>query len=156
MAQGTGSADAQGAGFSNGFVQRQRPWPMDVGSSGPPSAPAGLNARSTGNPTTVRQPDAGTYQSVPVGPDQLHIKLNGNTIGYVQRYIDSQHGPMYRAQLDDAAHRGHTSVSKTRSGFVGLADAAAHVVQAHRDIAQIESVGNWRPALDGGPNLPGH
>lgn len=151
----TPSADAQGGQLSNAHVSRN-PWPMDAGSSGPPSAPAGLNARSTGNPNTVRQPDAGTYQQQYVSPDQSHIKHGGATIGYVQKYIDPQHGPLYSATLADEVHKGSTDVAKTRRGFVGPADAAAHVIQAHRDIAQVESVGNWRPAPDGGPNLPGH
>jgi len=129
---------------------------MDVGSSGPPSAPAGINARSSGNPTTVRPASALDYQAYAQTPTQ-HVVVHNNTpVGYVHQYTDPGHGPLWAATLADHVHALNTHRPKTQPGFVEPTDAAQHIADAHRDVAQIENVGSWRPVLGAGPNMPGH
>jgi hypothetical protein len=155
-----GSADAVGGSDANA-TRRDRMskgWPMDVGNSGPPAAPAGINARSTGNPTTVRTPSTLEYQTYETVPgQQQHVVHNGIPVGYVQKYNDPGHGPLWSAVLADHVHARNPDRAQTQRGFTHSADAAHHVMDAHRDVAQIENVGIWRPGpIGAGPNLPGH
>lgn len=154
-----GSGDATGGSNVN-VVTRDRMskgWPEDVGSSGPPTAPAGINARSTGNPTTVRQSSSLDYQTYETVPGQQQTVVHkGVPVGYVQKYNDPGHGPLFSAVLADHVHARNPTRAQTQRGFVYAADAAHHIMDGHRDVAQIENVGNWRPDPAGGPNLPGH
>ena len=130
---------------------------MDSGRSGLPAAPAGQRARSVGNPTTVRQPstlDYATYETVP--GQQQHVVHNGIPVGYVQKYNDPGHGPLWSAVLADHVAVRDPHRRQTQRGFTHASDAAHHVMDAHRDVAQIENVGVWRPAMGAGPNLPEH
>jgi hypothetical protein len=132
-------------------------WPEDVGSSGPPSAPAGLNARSTGNPTTVRQASALEYQTYETVPGQQHAVVhNGTPVGYVQKYNDPGHGALWSATLADGFHARNPTHAQTQRGFVNASDAHGNLMERHRDVAQIENTSGWRPDPSGGPNLPGH
>lgn len=154
-----GPADAQGGSSSNAPTRDRmsKGWPQDVGSSGPPSAPAGINARSTGNPTTVRTPSALDYQTFETVPGQQHVVAHkGVPVGYVTKYADPGHGPLWSATLADGFHARNPTHAQTQRGFVNASDAHHNLMDRHRDVAQIENVGNWRPAVGEGPNLPGH
>lgn len=132
---------------------------MDVGSAGAdPSAAQGINQYPGANPTTVKQASALEYQTYETVPgQQQHVVHGGQVVGYVQRYQDPGHGPLWSAVLADHVHARNPDRAKNRRGFLHSADAAHHVMDAHRDVAQIENSGIWRPGPPGaGPNLPGH
>jgi len=152
-------ADAAGGDNTNA-VRRDRMskgWPMDVGNSGPPSAPQAVNARSGGNPVNVRTPSALEYQTFETVPgQQQHVVHNGQVVGYVQKYNDPGHGALWSAVRADHVAARDPHRRQTTRGFVHSSDAAHHVMDAHRDVAQIENSGVWRPAPGAGPNLPGH
>lgn len=133
-------------------------WPMDVGNSGPPAVPQAVNSRSGGNPVNVRTPSALEYQTYETVPgQQQHVVHNGVPVGYVQRYQDPGHGALWSATVADQVHARRPDHVQTQRGFVHASDAAHHVMDAHRDVAQVESSGIWRPGpVGGGPNVPGH
>ncbi len=134
-------------------------WPEDVGNSGPPSAPASISetAGTQGNPNTVRTASALEYQAFETVPGQQHVVTHkGVPVGYVQKYNDPGHGPLWSARLADGFHQRNPTHAQIQRGFVHAADAHGNLMDRHRDVAQIENSGSWRPALDGGPNLPNH
>lgn len=133
-------------------------WPGDVGTKGPdPNAAQGVNQWPGANPTVARQPSTVDYQTYETVPGQQHAVVHkGVPIGYVQKYNDPGHGPLWSAVVADHIHARNPTHSQTQRGFVNASDAHGHLMDRHRDVAQIENSGVWRPALDGGPNLPGH
>lgn len=154
-------ADAAG-GQNTNAVQRDRMskgWPQDVGSAkADPSAAQGINQFPGANPTTARQASALEYQTFETVPNnQQTVTHKGVPIGYVQRYHDPGHGPLWSAVIDRQVHARNPDRAQAQRGFLHAADAAHHVMDAHRDVAQIENSGVWRPGPPGaGPNLPGH
>lgn len=154
-------ADAVGGSDANA-VRRDRMskgWPMDVGGAkDDPSAAQGVNQWPGANRTTNRQASALEYQTYETVPgQQQHVTHQGTPIGYVQKYQDPGHGALWSAVLSDQLHALNPHRAQTQRGFVHSSDAAHHVMDAHRDVAQIESSGVWRPGPTGaGPNLPGH
>lgn len=144
-----GSGDAPGGELVNAPTRNRTRagWPMDVGRSGPPNAPASIMSANLGNPTTVRQPDASSlnYQVFTATPDQHHVTHGGSVVGYVQKYQDPGHGPLWAATLHDSVHAKNPDAAKTVKGFVYPIDAAHNVMDRHRDVAQIENSGSWRP-----------
>jgi len=156
----TGSADAAGGDNLNA-TRRDRMskgWPSDVGSAkDDPSAAQGVNQWPGANRTTNRQPSALEYQTYETVPgQQQHVTHDNRVVGYVQKYADPGHGPLWSGVLHPDVHALNPTHSANQRGFVHAADAAHWVMDRHRDVAQIENVGNWRPAPGGGPNLPGH
>ena len=131
---------------------------MDVGSAGAdPGAAQGVNQWPGANPTTVRQADTTDYQSFETVPGQQQtVTHRGVPVGYVNKYNDPGHGPLFAATLADHVHDQNPTVAKRIKGFTQSADAARNVVERHRDVAQIENTSGWRPDPAGGPNLPGH
>jgi hypothetical protein len=159
--QPIGSGDAAGGQNVNALVRsRAKGWPMDVGSGSPrPGASTGINTMSAGgSQPTVRQPDASAlqYEAYATSPAQHHIVHQGSVIGYATQYQHPGAGPLWQATLADHVHALDPDRRKTTPGFVHASDAAQHVMDSHRDVAQIENVGSWRPAIGGGPNVPGH
>jgi hypothetical protein len=154
------SADAAGADNFNA-TRRDRMskgWPQDRGAAGAdPSAAQGVNQWPGSNPTTAKQASALEYQTYETVPGQQHAVVHrGVPIGYVQKYSDPGHGPLWSAVIADHVHARNPHRAQTQRGFVHDSDAHAHVMDAHRDVAQIESSGVWRPGPPGGgPNLPG-
>jgi hypothetical protein len=108
--------------------------------------------------TPVQQPSALEYQTFETVPGQQQAVVHrGVPVGHVQKYTDPGHGPLWSAVLADHVHARRPSGRQVQRGFVDPIDAAAHVMDAHRDVAQIEGSGVWRPGPPGaGPNLPGH
>lgn len=163
MGYGTvGSADAQGGLGNFNTTRRDRMskgWPQDVGGArDDPGAPQGVNQNPGANRTTAKQPSALEYQTYETAPgQQQHVVHKGVTVGYVQKYNDPGHGPLWSAVLADHVSRRDPHRAQTQRGFVHSSDAVHHITDAHRDVAQIESVGVWRPGpVNAGPNLPGH
>lgn len=133
-------------------------WPEDRGGAkDDPSAAQGVNQWPGANRTTAKQASALEYQTFETVPGQQHAVVHkGVPVGYVQKYNDPGHGPLWSATLDDRFHQRNPTHAQTQRGFVNASDAHGHLMDRHRDVAQIESSGSWRPSLDGGPNLPGH
>jgi hypothetical protein len=106
----------------------------------------------------VRQPEASAldYEVWAATPGQHHVVHQGRVVGYATRYADPGHGDLWQATVADQVHALRPTHAKTRRGFVHSSDAAAHVMDVHRDVAQIENSGVWRPAIGGGPNVAGH
>jgi hypothetical protein len=77
-------------------------------------------------------------------PGQFHVRLGDNTVGYVNEYPDPQHGRLYSATFHPKVLAMATHLSPTRKGFVSKVDAANHIADNCRDIAQIENIGGWR------------
>jgi len=154
-------ADADGGQYTNA-VSRDRMskgWPQDVGTArADPSAAQGINQYPGANPTTAKQPSALEYQTYETVPgQQQHVVHKGVPIGYVQKYNDPGHGPLWSAVIADQVHARNPHRAQTQRGFLHASDAVGHLTDAHRDVAQIESSGIWRPGPPGGgPNLPGH
>lgn len=155
------NADAAGGGNFNA-TRRDRMskgWPEDVGDiKDDPEAAQSINQRDGANRTTSRKASAldyMTYETVP--GQQQHVTHKGQVVGYVQKYSDPGHGALWSATIADQVHARRPDRAQTQRGFVHSADAAHHVMDAHRDVAQVESSGIWRPGPPGGgPNLPGH
>lgn len=156
-----GRADAAGGDNLNA-VRRDRMskgWPQDAGTAGAdPDAAQGINQWPGANPTTVRQASTRDYQTYETVPGQQHhVTHRGQVVGYVQRYNDPGHGPLWSAVLADPVARRAPHIRQTQRGFTHVSDAVGHVTGVHRDVAQIENSGVWRPGPPGsGPNLPGH
>jgi len=92
----------------------------------------------------VSQPSSLRFDVHAVSPAQFHVRLGPNTVGYVNRYSDPQHGDLYSATFHPKVVEMATHLTPTRKGFTSVADAANHIADNTRDIAQIESVGSWR------------
>lgn len=154
-------ADAAGGQNLNATRRNRmsKGWPEDVGGAkDDPSAAQGINQFPGANRTTVKQPSALEYQTfAQAGGTQRMVAHKGVPIGYVQKYNDPGHGALWSATIADHVHARDPHRRQTQRGFVDVADAESHVTCAHRDVAQIESSGVWRPGpIDSGPNLPGH
>lgn len=160
--QPVGGGNAAGGENFNALMRnRGKGWPGDVGSGQPrPGASTGINTMgSAGSQTSVRQPETSAldYEVWAPTPAQHHIAHQGSVIGYATQYSDPGHGLLWSATLADGLHAMDPHRRKTTPGFVHASDAAQHVMDAHRDVAQVENVGNWRPGpANSGPNLPGH
>jgi hypothetical protein len=110
-------------------------WPMDTGApNGNGSAKNYVN-----QPSSLRFDVHGTNN-----PRQFHVKLGDNIVGYVSGYRDPQHGDLYSATFHPKVLAMATHLSPTRKGFVSVVDAANHIADNSRDIAQIENIGSWR------------
>jgi hypothetical protein len=156
-----GSGDALGGDNLNATHRDRmtKGWPQDVGSAGAdPSAAQGINQWPGANPTTVKHPSALDYQTYEAVPGQQHVVVHkGIPVGYVSRYQDPGHGPLWSATLADGFHARNPTAAQTQRGFVHASDAHGNLMERHRDVAQIENVGSWRPGpVNAGPNLPGH
>lgn len=155
-------AGADAAGGQNfNAIRRDRMskgWPEDVGGAkDDPSAAQGVNQWPGANRTTVKKASALEYQTyAQAGGTQRAVHHKGVPIGYVQKYDDPGHGALWSATIADHVSRRAPHVRQTQRGFVHASDAESHITDAHRDVAQIESSGVWRPTLGAGPNLPGH
>lgn len=155
------NADAAG-GQNVNATRRDRMskgWPSDVGGAkDDPSAAQGINQYPGANRTTARQASTTDYQSFEKVPgQQIHVTHKGVPIGYVQKYQDPGHGPLWSATIADQVHARNPHRRQVQRGFVHSSDAEGHILDAHRDVVQIENVGHWRPGpLNAGPNLPGH
>lgn len=159
--QPIGAGDAAGGQNVNAVMRsRAKGWPSEVGSSQPrPGASTGINTMSaSGSQPTVRQPEASAldYEVWAATPAQHHVAHQGRVIGYATQYQHPGAGPLWRASLADEVHALNPDHRQHTTGFVHASDAAQHVMDAHRDVAQIENSGVWRPDPSGGPNLPGH
>lgn len=159
--QPIGAGDAAGGQNVNALMRsRAKGWPQDVGSGQPrPGASTGINTMSAaGSQPTVRQPEASAldYEVWAPSPAQHHVTHQGSVVGYATQYQDPGHGPLWQAIVADHVHALAPTRKKTQGGFVHASDAAQHVADFHRDVAQIESSGVWRPVIGGGPNVPGH
>jgi hypothetical protein len=109
-------------------------WPMDTGGT-------------TGNGSAknyVSQPSSLRFDVHAVGPAQAHVKLGSAVVGYVNRYSDPQHGDLYSATFHDKVLARAPHLRRTQAGFHTPADAANHIADNTRDIAQIEHIGSWR------------
>lgn len=152
-----GSAD--GAGGQNVNATRRdrmsKGWPQDRGGArDDPSAAQGVNQWPGANRTTAKQPSALEYQTFETVPgQQQHVVHKGQVVGYVQKYNDPGHGPLWSAVVHPDVHALSPTRNQTQRGFVHSADAAQHVSDFHRDVAQVENVGSWRPAIGGGPHI---
>lgn len=160
--QPVGGGNAAGGENFNALMRsRAKGWPGDAGSGTPrPGASTGINTMSAGgSQPTVRQPEASAldYEVWAATPTQHHVAHQGKVIGYATQYQDAGHGPLWSATLADDVHAVAPGHRKTTPGFVHSTDAAHHVMDTHRDVAQIENSGVWRggPPM-AGPNLPGH
>lgn len=155
------SADAAGGELYNA-TRRDRMskgWPEDVGGArDDPSAAQGVNQWPGANRTTVKKASALEYQTyAQAGGTQQRVDHKGVPIGYVQRYNDPGHGALWSATVADHVAARAPHVRPVQRGFLHSSDAVGHVMDVHRDVAQIESSGTWRPGpTDSGPNLPGH
>jgi len=109
-------------------------WPMDTG---------GVTGNGSAR-NTVSQPSSLRFDVHAVSPAQAHVKLGSAVVGYVNRYQDPQHGDLYSATFHDAVLAMAPQLRKTQTGFHTPADAANHIADNTRDIAQIENIGSWR------------
>lgn len=109
-------------------------WPMDTGT------PNGNGSARN----TVNQPSSLRFDVRAVSPTQAHVKLGDSTVGYVNEYPDPQHGRLYSATFHDAVLARAPHLRKTQAGFHSPVDAANHIADNSRDIAQIENIGSWR------------
>lgn len=110
-------------------------WPMDTGGT----TGTGSAKNYANQPSSLRFDVHATNS-----PGQFHVRLGPNTVGYVNRYSDPQHGDLYSATFHPRVVEMATHLSPTRKGFVSVADAANHIADNSRDIAQIENIGGWR------------
>jgi hypothetical protein len=109
--------------------------PMDTG------APTGTgSARNTVNQPSSLRFDVHATNS----PRQFHVRLGNNVVGTVSGYTDPQHGDLYSATFHPRVLAMATHLSPTRRGFTSVVDAANHIADNTRDIAQIENIGQWR------------
>jgi len=155
------SADVAGGQNTNSVFRDRmsKGWPQDQGSAGAdPAAAQGVNQFPGANPTTVRQASALEYRTYETVPGQQRTVVHqGVPIGYVQKYNDPGHGPLWSAVLADHVAARAPHVRRVQRGIVNVSDAEHHVMDAHRDVAQIENSGIWRPGpANSGPNLLGH
>jgi hypothetical protein len=109
-------------------------WPMDTG------APDGNGSARN----TVNQPSSLRFDVHAVSPTQAHVKLGDNIVGYVNQYRDPVHGDLYSATFHPAVLTRARHLRRTQSGFTSRVDAANHIADNSRDIAQIENIGSWR------------
>jgi len=152
-----GSANAEPERNVNAPMRNRtsKGWPQDVGRTGSPGAPGTVDpsSRQLGNPQYVRHPDSSelVYDVFSATPVQQVVMHGNREVGRI-----NQRSGLWEPTIHPDVHAGNPHHPRTGPGFVNASDAVHHLTTFHRDVAQIENVGGWRPRAGEGPNLPGH